>query len=146
MPHLEKKAVLHYPKIFYDYDWYNKVKRKNSNPAHCLITSGYQFSSSIFFTGKPCQQFILSQTRLRYKATECFTVLLNTSYPVRTVDKEATVEHRYVYLTGRIRDKYGGKKRGCNQCWNLQKKNQKNEVAYQLQLQFQSISINFTRR
>lgn len=28
-------------------------------------------------------------------------------YPVRTIDKEATVEHRYGNLTGQIRDKYG---------------------------------------
>lgn len=42
---LGKKAVLHFPKIFYDYDGYNKVKRKNSNPVHSM--------TSIFFTGKP---------------------------------------------------------------------------------------------
>ena len=121
---MRKKDVLPVPQIFSDYDGFNEVKRKRlkSSPLSAtLLDSHAQALYSLHM--KPVVNSSTSWKQgaedikqladcliayKKYLIVQNETTQDNQSklYPVRTIDKEATVEHRRGNLIGQINDKY----------------------------------------
>lgn len=122
---MRKQSVLPIPKIFNDYDGYNEVKRKrlkscplsaslldsHAQALYSLLMKPVVNSSTSWKQGaEDIKQ--LADCLIAYKEhliVQNETAQANQSklYPVRTIDKEATVEHRRGNMLGQIRDKYG---------------------------------------
>lgn len=121
---LRKQTLLPVPNIFNDYDGYNEVKRKKLKS--CPLSASLLDSHAQALYSLLMKPVVNSSVSWKQGAedikqlAECFTaykeylVVQNKTakenqsklYPVRTIDKEATIEHRYGNLSGQIREKY----------------------------------------
>lgn len=121
---LRKKTVLPIPKIFSDYDGYNEVKRKRLKSCQLSASDLDRHAQALYsLLMKPVVNSSiqwkqgaedikqLADCLLAYKEhlvvqNEITQANQSQLCPVRTIDKEATIEHRHGNNVGPIKDIY----------------------------------------
>ncbi|VDH89562.1 Hypothetical predicted protein [Mytilus galloprovincialis] len=122
---MRKQAVLPIPKIYNDYDGYNDIKRKrvkscplsaslldsHAQALYSLLMKPVVNSSPSWKQGaedvKQLADCLIAYREHLLVQNETTQANQSKLYPVRTIDKEATIEHRRGNLLGQIKDKYG---------------------------------------